>query len=67
MSSVDVMHDRLRNGELVIIHGATGTECERRNVPELDGAWNGEHPSLMPSFGTRQTRQLRWRRAAPSS
>ena len=43
--------DRLGAGELVVIDGATGTECERRGVPKLDGAWNGgaalSHPEVV--------------------
>ena len=43
--------DRLGAGELVVIDGATGTECERRGVPKLDGAWNGgaalSHPDVV--------------------
>ena len=31
---------RLDIGDLVIIDGATGTEIERRGVPQLDNAWN---------------------------
>jgi len=33
--------DRLANGELVLIDGATGTDIERREVPMTEGAWCG--------------------------
>jgi len=32
---------RILNGETIFIDGATGTEIERRGVPQLDNAWNG--------------------------
>ncbi|MEM7192717.1 MAG: homocysteine S-methyltransferase family protein [Pseudomonadota bacterium] len=42
---------RLRRGERIIIDGATGTEAERRGVPQLDNAWNGggalSHPDII--------------------
>ena len=45
--------DRIRNGERVLIDGATGTEIERRGVPQLDNAWNGggalSHPDVLRS------------------
>ena len=51
VNSVDRLMDRLGAGELVVIDGATGTECERRGVPKLDGAWNGgaalSHPDVV--------------------
>ena len=31
---------RARNGETILLDGATGTECERRGVPQLKHAWN---------------------------
>ena len=38
-------------GELILIDGATGTEIERRGVPQLNNAWNGggalSHPSIV--------------------
>lgn len=33
--------NRIANGERILIDGATGTEIERRGVPQLDNAWNG--------------------------
>jgi len=42
---------RVRNGEHILIDGATGTEIERRGVPQLDNAWNGggamSHPDIV--------------------
>jgi homocysteine S-methyltransferase len=42
---------RLDDGELILIDGATGTEIERRGVPQLDNAWNGggalSHPDIV--------------------
>ena len=42
---------RLAEGQVVLLDGATGTECERRGVPRLDGAWNGgaalSHPDVL--------------------
>lgn len=42
---------RIENGECVLIDGATGTEIERRGVPQLTDAWNGggalSHPEIL--------------------
>lgn len=42
---------RIADGGRVLIDGATGTEIERRGVPQLDGAWNGggalSHPDVL--------------------
>ena len=42
---------RLDDGELILIDGATGTEIERRGVPQLENAWNGggalSHPDVV--------------------
>ncbi|MDC1071925.1 MAG: homocysteine S-methyltransferase family protein [Pseudomonadota bacterium] len=42
---------RMDAGELILIDGATGTEIERRGVPQLNNAWNGggalSHPSIV--------------------
>ena len=32
---------RVKDGECILIDGATGTEVERRGVPQLKNAWNG--------------------------
>ena len=51
MSSVDRLMARAASGEVVVIDGATGTECERRGVPKLERAWNGgaalSHPDVV--------------------
>ncbi|MEO1846703.1 MAG: homocysteine S-methyltransferase family protein, partial [Pseudomonadota bacterium] len=45
------MAARLDDGELILIDGATGTEIERRGVPQLENAWNGggalSHPDIV--------------------
>jgi len=42
---------RIGAGELILIDGATGTEIERRGVPQLENAWNGggalSHPNIV--------------------
>lgn len=42
---------RIDAGQTIILDGATGTECERRGVPQLDHAWNGgaalSHPDIL--------------------
>lgn len=51
MSRLDRLMARIESGAVVVIDGATGTECERRGVPKLDGAWNGgaalSHPDVV--------------------
>ncbi len=51
MARYDNLMDRLRNGERILIDGATGTEVERRGVPQLDNAWNSggvlSHPDIV--------------------
>ena len=43
--------DRIAKGEKILIDGATGTEIERRGVPQLENAWNGggalSHPEVL--------------------
>lgn len=43
--------DRIASGERILIDGATGTEIERRGVPQLENAWNGggalSHPDVL--------------------
>lgn len=43
--------NRLRSGKKVLIDGGTGTEVERRGVPQLKNAWNGggalSHPEIV--------------------
>ena len=42
---------RLREGDRILIDGATGTEIEKRGVPMVDNAWNGggalTHPEIV--------------------
>lgn len=42
---------RIRAGECILLDGATGTEIERRGVPQLENAWNGggalSHPEIL--------------------
>lgn len=51
MSGYDRFMDRIAKGEKILIDGATGTEIERRGVPQLDNAWNGggamSHPDVL--------------------
>jgi len=45
---------RINNGERILIDGATGTECERRGVPQVLNAWNSgaalSHPDIVRSI-----------------
>ena len=51
MSRYSELMQRIRAGECILIDGATGTEIERRGVPQLDNAWNGggalSHPLVL--------------------
>jgi S-methylmethionine-dependent homocysteine/selenocysteine methylase len=42
---------RLQSGQRILIDGGTGTELERRGVPQLENAWNGggalSHPEIL--------------------
>lgn len=42
---------RMSSGETILIDGGTGTEVERRGVPQLKNAWNGggalSHPDIL--------------------
>ena len=42
---------RIEGGEQIVIDGGTGTEIERRGVPQLNDAWNGggalSHPNIL--------------------
>ena len=53
MNRYERLMERVRNGERILIDGATGTEIERRDVPQLDNAWNGggalSHPDVLRS------------------
>lgn len=43
--------NRLKSGECILIDGATGTECERRGVPQIQNTWNSgaalSHPDIV--------------------
>ena len=47
---------RLLKGEIILIDGGTGTEVERRGVPQLKNAWNAggalTHPEIIRYFMT---------------
>ena len=51
MSRYGRLMARIESGDQVFIDGATGTEIERRGVPQLDNAWNGggalSHPDIL--------------------
>lgn len=51
MNRYDQFMRRIADGEQILIDGATGTEIERRGVPQLDNAWNGggalSHPDVL--------------------
>ncbi|MEM1288128.1 MAG: homocysteine S-methyltransferase family protein [Pseudomonadota bacterium] len=43
--------ERMRGGQVILIDGGTGTEVERRGVPQLQNAWNSggtlSHPDIV--------------------
>ena len=51
MNRYEKLMQRISAGEKIVIDGATGTEIERRGVPQLDNAWNGggalSHPDIL--------------------
>ena len=51
MSSYEDLFVRMSSGETILIDGGTGTEVERRGVPQLKNAWNGggalSHPDVL--------------------
>lgn len=51
MNKYEKLVSRLQDGEQILIDGGTGTEVERRGVPQLDNAWNGggalSHPDIL--------------------
>lgn len=50
----DRLVNRMKNGEQILIDGATGTEVEIRDVPKLKHAWNGggakTHPAVLKAI-----------------
>ena len=51
MNRYSSLMNRVKDGECILIDGATGTEVERRGVPKLNNAWNGggalSHPEIV--------------------
>lgn len=51
MTRLEQLMSRIGSGKTVLIDGGTGTECERRGVPVLDGAWSSggalSHPEIV--------------------
>ena len=51
MNRYNALMQRIQAGEQILIDGATGTEVERRGVPQVDHAWNGggalTHPDIV--------------------
>jgi S-methylmethionine-dependent homocysteine/selenocysteine methylase len=51
MNRYQKLMSRIEQGERILIDGATGTETERRGVPQLEHAWNGggalSHPDIL--------------------
>ncbi|MGE4594394.1 MAG: homocysteine S-methyltransferase family protein [Gammaproteobacteria bacterium] len=51
MNRYNRLMTRINDGECILIDGATGTEVERRGVPQLKHAWNGggalSHPDIV--------------------
>ena len=51
MNRYERLMDRIRRGGRIMIDGGTGTEVERRGVPQLQYAWNGggtlSHPDIV--------------------
>lgn len=54
MTRYDRLMDRLARGDTVLMDGGTGTELERRGVPQLENAWNGgatlSHPAIVEAI-----------------
>lgn len=50
----DQVMSSIREGRHMLIDGATGTEVERRGVPQLQNAWNGggalSHPETVQAI-----------------
>ena len=51
MARYESFMERIASGECVLTDGATGTEAERRGIPQLENAWNGggalSHPDII--------------------
>tara|TARA_B100000686_G_scaffold128815_1_gene135982 strand:- start:2661 stop:3557 length:897 start_codon:yes stop_codon:yes gene_type:complete len=50
----EAIWERIRQGERILLDGATGTECERRGVPQVMNTWNSgaalSHPEIVRSI-----------------
>ena len=48
------INERIKSGERILIDGATGTECERRGVPQVVNTWNSgaalSHPEIVKAI-----------------
>ena len=46
--------EALLSGSIVLLNGATGTELEKRGIPQLENAWNGggalSHPEILKNL-----------------
>ena len=51
MTRYEALITRMNNGERILIDGATGTECERRGIPQIVNTWNSgaalSHPDIL--------------------
>jgi S-methylmethionine-dependent homocysteine/selenocysteine methylase len=51
MNRYSSLMKRVKDGECILIDGATGTEVERKGVPQHKNAWNGgaalSHPEIV--------------------
>ena len=56
MNRYEKFLSRLLKGEKILIDGGTGTEVERRGVPQLKNAWNAggalTHPDIIKGIHT---------------
>ena len=48
---MSTLQEMLEQREVVVLDGATGTECERRGVPQVVNTWNSgaalSHPEIV--------------------
>jgi S-methylmethionine-dependent homocysteine/selenocysteine methylase len=51
VSAIDVIHERLARGDVILLDGGMGTEIQARGVPMDEAAWsavaNVEHPEIV--------------------
>ncbi len=54
MSDITFLTDKLRQGQIILLDGATGTELEKRGVPMNSKAWSAEaiftHPEIVQAI-----------------